>query len=152
MQADADQGGRSRAARAEPLAGDPDRVVTEERSHQDPIDRNVLDALQRLHREGRPDIAKTVIMLFLEGTPPVLADLEQATARKDAGSVCRASHILLSSGAAVGAVLLSSRCKDLGAVTRTGLVPRDATARGREIRQLYAEAESALRGWCAGRP
>src|SRR5437764_10755892 len=147
MQADADQGGRSRAARAEPLAGDPDRVVTEERSHQDPIDRTVLDGLHRLHREGRPDIAKTVIMLFLEGTPPVLHDLEQAAARNDAGSLRRANHILLSSGAAIGAVLLSSRCKDLEAFARTGSVPPDATLRVREIRQLYAEAESARRGW-----
>ena len=134
------------------MAAEPDRIVTEERSHQDPIDRTVLDGLHRLHREGRPDIAKTVIMLFLEGTPPVVDDLEQAAARNDAGSLCRASHILLSSGAAVGAVLLSSRCKDLEALARSGSVPADATARIREIRPLYAEAESALRGWCAGRP
>ena len=134
------------------MAAEPDRIVTEERSHQDPIDRTVLDGLHRLHREGRPDIAKTVIMLFLEGTPPVVDDLEQAAARNDAGSLCRASHILLSSGAAVGAVLLSSRCKDLEALARSGSVPADATARIREIRPLYAEAESALRAWCAGRP
>src|SRR4051794_19664959 len=59
--------------------------MTEERSHQTPIDRTVLDGLHRLHREGRPDIAKTVIMLFLEGTPPVVADLEQAAAPEGCG-------------------------------------------------------------------
>jgi HPt (histidine-containing phosphotransfer) domain-containing protein len=103
------------------LAAEADRVMTEERSHQTPIDPTVLDGLHRLHREGRPDIAKTVIMLFLEGTPPVVDDLEQAAARNDAGSLCRASHILLSSGAAVGAVLLSVSVQGSGSRHSNGL-------------------------------
>jgi HPt (histidine-containing phosphotransfer) domain-containing protein len=106
--------------------------------------------LCHLHREGRPDIAKTVIMLFLESAPTALADLQQGAVRNDAGLLRRASHILWSSAAAVGAVALSARCKDLEAMVGSGSVP-DAAARVRAIVRLYGEAEGALRAWCAGR-
>jgi HPt (histidine-containing phosphotransfer) domain-containing protein len=115
-----------------------------------PIDEAVLEGLCHLHREGRPDIAKTVVMLFLESAPVALADLEQGAARNDPGLLCRASHILWSSAAAVGAVVLSTRCKDLEATARSGSVP-DAAVRIRAIVRLYGEAEGALRAWCAGR-
>jgi hypothetical protein len=46
----------------------------------DPIDQTVLEGLRLLHREGKLDIAKTVIMLFLESAPAVVADLEQGAA------------------------------------------------------------------------
>ena len=39
------------------------------------IDENVLDGLHRLSRDGKPDLAKTVIMLFLETAPTTLQDL-----------------------------------------------------------------------------
>jgi HPt (histidine-containing phosphotransfer) domain-containing protein len=115
-----------------------------------PIDEAVLEGLCHLHREARPDIAKTVVMLFLESAPAALADLQQGATRSDAGLLRRASHILWSSAAAVGAVALSARCKDLEAVARSGSVP-DAAARVRAIVRLYGEAEGALRAWCAGR-
>ena len=115
-----------------------------------PIDEVVLEGLCHLHREGRPDIAKTVVMLFLESTPAVLEDLEQGAARNEADLLRRASHILWSSAAAVGAVVLSARCKDLEAMARSGSVP-GAAVRIRAIVSLYGEAEGALRAWCAGR-
>ena len=116
----------------------------------DPIDQTVLEGLRLLHREGKLDIAKTVIMLFLESAPAVVADLEQGAASNDVGLLRRASHILGSSGAAVGAVPLSSRCKDLEVMARSGSVS-DAAVRVRAIMRLYGEAEGALRAWCSGR-
>ena len=115
-----------------------------------PIDENVLDGLHRLSRDGRPDLAKTVIMLFLETAPTTLQDLQRAAATNNAGLLVRASHILSASGAAVGAASLSARCKELEAISRTGAVP-DVAARVELIQRLYAEAEGALRGWCAAR-
>ena len=115
----------------------------------DAIDMAVLEGLRLLHREGKPDIAKTVIMLFLDNTPAVLAELEQGARRDDVKMLERASHILGSSAAAVGAVLLSSHCKDLEVFARRGSVP-NAAARVRVIMTLYEDAEQALRTWCSG--
>ena len=98
----------------------------------------------------RPDLAKTVIMLFLETAPTTLHDLQRGAATNDAGLITRVSHILSASSAAVGAGPLSARCKELEAISRTGAAP-DALARVPVIQRLYAEAEGALRAWCAGR-
>jgi HPt (histidine-containing phosphotransfer) domain-containing protein len=117
---------------------------------QEPIDGAVLEGLHRLHRDGRPDLAKIVIMLFLDSAPAVLSDLERGAARDDPDLLRQASHILLSSAAAVGAVVLSARCKELEAFARSGSIP-DATTRVQVIGRLYAEAEGALRAWCSGR-
>jgi HPt (histidine-containing phosphotransfer) domain-containing protein len=88
--------------------------------HEPSIDENVLDGLHRLSRDGKPDLAKTVIMLFLETAPTTLQDLHRAAAMKDCDLIARASHILSASGAAVGAVSLAARCKELEAISRTG--------------------------------
>lgn len=109
-----------------------------------PIDENVLDGLHRLSRDSRPDLAKTVIMLFLETAPTTLGDLQRGAAARDTGMLSRASHILGASSIAVGAVPLSACCKELEAAARTGRVP-DAAGRVRVIQRLYAEAEGALR-------
>ena len=115
-----------------------------------PIDENVLDGLHRLSRDGKPDLAMTVIMLFLETAPTTLQDLQRGAASSDRELLARASHILSASGAAVGAVSLAAHCRELEAISRTGTVA-DAAARVQLIQRLYAEAESALRGWCASR-
>jgi hypothetical protein len=39
----------------------------------DAINETVLEGLRLLHREGKPDVSNTVIMLFLESAPAVLA-------------------------------------------------------------------------------
>ena len=96
------------------------------------------------------DIAKNVVMLFLEGSPLVLQQLREAAVRDDASALRRNSHILLSSSAAVGALLLSSCCKDLEETAVRGSVP-DAVTRVRAITRLYEDAKNALRAWCAGR-
>jgi HPt (histidine-containing phosphotransfer) domain-containing protein len=117
----------------------------------EPIDESVLEGLCHLHPQHRPDIARNVVMLFLDSSPLVLQHLQEAAARNDAVTLRRDSHILLSSSAAaLGALLLSSRCKDLEIAAVKGLVP-DAVARVGAIARLYEEAESALRAWCSGR-
>ena len=140
----------SETNRASARPGEPREPSATPPRHQEPIDEAVLEGLHRLHREGRPDLAKTVIMLFLDSAPAVLSDLEQGAARSDADLLRHASHILWSSAAAVGAVVLSARCKELEAFARSGSV-LDAAARVQAIGWLYREAESALRAWCAGR-
>jgi HPt (histidine-containing phosphotransfer) domain-containing protein len=97
-------------------------------SAEPPLDENVLDGLHRLSRDGRPDLAKIVIMLFLETAPTTLQDLQRGAATNDRELIARTSHILSASGAAVGAVSLAARCRELEAISRTGAVA-DAAAR-----------------------
>jgi HPt (histidine-containing phosphotransfer) domain-containing protein len=101
----------------------------------DPIDESVLEGLCHLHLEHRPDIAKNIVMLFLESSPLVLQHLQEAAARDDPSALRRDSHILLSSSAALGALLLSARCKDLEETAVRRSVP-DAVTRVRAITRL----------------
>ena len=118
--------------------------------HENPIDETILEGLRLLQRDGRPDIAKTVIMLFVESAPAKLKDLEAGAAENDAGLLHRAARVLKSSSAAVGARLLSHHCGQLETMARSGSIS-DAVARVCTILECYREAEGALRAWCAGR-
>jgi signal transduction histidine kinase/CheY-like chemotaxis protein/HPt (histidine-containing phosphotransfer) domain-containing protein len=108
-----------------------------------PIDDSVLNALAQLQREGRPDIVNRVITLFLESAPALLKDLEQGAASGDTALLHRASHTLKSASANVGAALLSTRCRELEAIARSGSVP-DAAARVEMIVSDYQRAKAAL--------
>src|SRR4051794_3203163 len=85
-----------------------------------PIDETVLEGLRLLQRKGRPDIAKRVVVLFLESAPRALNDLQTGAVNNDLGLLRYASHVLKSSSAAVGAVRLSARCKQLEEIARAG--------------------------------
>ena len=117
---------------------------------EETIDEAVLDALHRVHPEGRPDIAKAMIMLFLESAPTALGYLEEGVVMEDPRWLYRGSRILGSGSTSVGATRLSLRCEELQMAALSAPVS-DAAARVREIQRLFCEVESALRAWCAGR-
>jgi CheY-like chemotaxis protein len=118
-------------------------LVTASPAPPDPIDEQVLDALRQLQREGRPDIVRQVVRLFFKGAVDLLTDLENGAATGDAALLYRASHALKSASASVGAVLLSSRCKELEALARSGAVP-DAARMVEAIRKDYRTVEVSL--------
>jgi CheY-like chemotaxis protein len=108
-----------------------------------PIDGRVLDALRHLQREGRPDVLQQVIGLFFKGAAVQLKDLELGAETGDHALLYRASHALKSASANVGAVILSSHCKELEALARSGTVP-DARRMVKAIRDDYRAAEADL--------
>jgi HPt (histidine-containing phosphotransfer) domain-containing protein len=114
-----------------------------------PIDEAVLEGLELLRPYARPNLAKTIIMLFLESVPRALKDLETGLATNDPALLYKASHTLKSSSAAVGAGMMFAECADLELLARRGSVP-DAATRVHRIMQHYREAERALRSWCMG--
>src|SRR4051794_20879268 len=89
-------------------------------------------------------------MLFLESAPKALKDLQTGVVQNDAELVRQASHVLQSSSAAVGAVRLSARCKQLERMARSGSV-LDVGRHVQAILRLYGAADSALRAWYASR-
>jgi two-component system, sensor histidine kinase and response regulator len=125
-----------------PLAAEAPAPV-KETPRPDPVDDQVLDSLRRLQREGHPDIVQQVIELFFKGAAALLKDLDEGAAHSDSALLLRASHALKSASANVGAVALSSHCKELEAIARSGAVP-DAMRRVKSIRDAYRTAEARL--------
>jgi HPt (histidine-containing phosphotransfer) domain-containing protein len=116
-----------------------------------PIEDKVLDALSRLQRDGHPDIVRRVITLFLESAPRLLQDLAEAAARGDAKRLQCASHTMKSESANVGAAVLSSLCRELEALARTGAAEKAAAAID-AIDAEYRRVEAALHARLAPGP
>ena len=112
-------------------------------SPDEPIDYKVLDSLGQLQREGRPDIVQEMIHLFFKAAGDLLKDLKEGAANGDAALLHHASHALRSASANVGAVILSSRCKELEAMAQCGVVS-DAASIVAAILEDYRAVEIAL--------
>ncbi len=94
----------------EPDAKDtPDAKNSEQRS----IDTKALDAIRDLQQKGRPGLLVKVIDIYLDDSLRLLEALRQAHFQGDAPDVKRHAHSLKSSSANVGAVRLSTLCREL---------------------------------------
>jgi HPt (histidine-containing phosphotransfer) domain-containing protein len=109
----------------------------------EPVDYKVLDSLRQLQKEQRSDIVQQVIKLFFKGAASLLKDLERGAINHDASLLHQASHALKSVSANVGAIALSSRCKELEAMAQSGIVA-DAAPMVRAILDDYRMAEILL--------
>jgi signal transduction histidine kinase/DNA-binding response OmpR family regulator len=112
-------------------------------SPDEPIDYKVLASLGQLQREGRPDLVQEMIHLFFKGGSDLLKDLKEGAANGDAALLHHASHALRSASANVGAVILSSHCKELEAMAQCGVVS-DAASIVAAILEDYRAVELAL--------
>jgi CheY-like chemotaxis protein/HPt (histidine-containing phosphotransfer) domain-containing protein len=118
-------------------------LVTASPPPADPIDHKVLDSLRQLHREERPDIVRQVIDLFFKAAAGLLKDLQEGAANSDAALLHHASHALKSASVNVGAVALSSRCAELEAMAKSGIVSDAAPIVG-AILEDYSTVETLL--------
>jgi two-component system, sensor histidine kinase and response regulator len=118
-------------------------LVTQAVADPDPIDEQVLASLGRLQREGRPDIVQQLIELFFKGAADLLMDLDNGAAAGDAALLYRASHALKSASANLGAVVLSTHCQELEALSKSGAVT-DAARLVKVIREDYRTVEARL--------
>ncbi len=126
-----------------PATGEHLSLVTEAAAAPDPIDEQVLVSLGRLQREGRPDVVQQLIELFFKGAAGLLMDLDNGAATGDAALLYRASHALKSASANLGAVVLSTHCKELEALSKTGTV-MDAARLVKAIGEDYRIVEARL--------
>jgi signal transduction histidine kinase/DNA-binding response OmpR family regulator/HPt (histidine-containing phosphotransfer) domain-containing protein len=118
-------------------------LVTPAAAAPDPIDEQVLASLGRLQSEGRPDIVRQLIELFFKGAAGLLMDLDNGAATGDAALLYCASHALKSASANLGAVVLSTHCKELEALSKSGTVT-DAARLVKVIREDYSTVEARL--------
>jgi PAS domain S-box-containing protein len=93
-----------------------------------PVDAKALENIRALQAPGGPNLLSRVIGLYLSGSPKLLEDLREAAVRRDADALRNASHTLKSSSANLGALSLSSLCKELETNAREGRVDDAAEA------------------------
>ena len=72
--------------------------------------------------EDGAEVVAELISIFLEDTPNLLADLQQAVAQEDAKALNQAAHTFKSNSATFGAITLSDMCKELEAMGRAGTI------------------------------
>src|SRR5688572_8417984 len=86
----------------------------------------------------------TIIALFLEKTPALLAELRDAVTRGDLDGVRRSAHTIKGTSATLGVRALSEKCRRLEERARAGDL-QEAAASLSEIEEAYRGAEAALR-------
>jgi two-component system, sensor histidine kinase and response regulator len=110
---------------------------------REPVDYQVLESLSHIQKGGGVDIVQEVIRLFFKSAGELLVDLREGVANNDAARVHHASHALKSASANVGAVTLSSHCRELEAIAQSGAVA-ETDAIVRAIIEDYRMAELLL--------
>jgi len=112
-------------------------------THSVLIDRQALDNILTLQREGVPDLLSKVIQSYLKHSPPILQTMHKAVERHDAVALQNAAHSLKSSSANLGALTLAALCKDLETMGRLGSLERAVTVLS-EVTTEYVAVRVAL--------
>jgi CheY-like chemotaxis protein/HPt (histidine-containing phosphotransfer) domain-containing protein len=91
-------------------------------SETSPLDDKALQALRDLRRPGRPDVLTRVIDLFALDAPRLVTAMLEAVASNDADALRQAAHTLKSTSANVGAISLSTNCREIEQLARAAEV------------------------------
>jgi HPt (histidine-containing phosphotransfer) domain-containing protein len=103
-----------------------------------------LDNIRALQEEGKEDLLKKVIMIFLNDSPERLRELRKAVNSGDAPSVNRIAHTIKSSCANLGALNLSSLFKAMEALSRNNSIEQAPDLLS-QIETEFKAVEAALR-------
>jgi len=82
------------------------------------IDYKALDGIAALQRPNKPNLLERVVGLFESESPKCIAQILDGVASGDLDLVRMGSHSLKSSSANIGAVDLSTRCRDIESAAR----------------------------------
>jgi PAS domain S-box-containing protein len=105
------------------------------------LDMAVVEDLQKMM--GDAEATLDVIGCFLEQTPPLLDQLQQAVAEQDSPAVQKYAHTLKGSSASVGALAFSAQCRTLEHQAREGNL-EVAAAQIQQVSTAYIQTEAAL--------
>ena len=107
------------------------------------IDRRILHTLKELQVEGEPDFLERVVVTYLDGSHPLIGQLETAFSEKNIDGMRLIAHRLKSSSANVGAMRLSefSRMLEMDCNKNSG---EDAEMMVSAIVAEFAAAKKAL--------
>lgn len=107
------------------------------------LDLTALDELRAIQRPGAPDLVQKTVKLFLDTTPPSLAQLRGAADTSDGRTLHRVYHSLKSSSAMMGARRLSQLCQEGELAAQQGHLERARDLLG-TVEEEYGRVEDAL--------
>ncbi len=107
------------------------------------IDENVIESLRELGGEDDPGLVAELIEMFLEDAPRHLDDMITGLESGDLEIVHRSAHTLKSSAANMGAMILSSLCKEVEELARTECVD-ELGPKARFCREAFSATKEAL--------
>lgn len=105
-----------------------------------PIDPRALDNLRRIGGEADDAFLREMVQIFVEDSPPRLAEIEAAIGRADGAALAKAAHSLKGAGSNFGARRFRSLCEALEQAGRSG----DFAAVAPGLTALRAEYERVL--------
>lgn len=103
------------------------------------IDKKVLTQLKNL----KTGLLTRIIDLYIESSPKLLLDMDQALTQQDTNNLYKIAHSLKNSSANLGITNLTNICRELEVNGREGNLTM-AAALVADINRLYAAAEAAL--------
>lgn len=109
------------------------------------LDMTVIQSLRELGGEDDPSLVFELIDIFLQDAPQRMKDISESLASGDIKRLERAAHTLKSSSANVGAMWLSTICKEMEEIARTNTTQGVASLFAESTRRL-GDVEAALRG------
>ncbi len=108
------------------------------------VDDSIVARLLELGGPEDPGLFRELVELYLADAPRLLSALEGCLAAGDGSGLERAAHTLKSSSANMGAMRLSSLCKELESRARKQNLS-DVPSLVAEARGMFNEVESALK-------
>jgi CheY-like chemotaxis protein/HPt (histidine-containing phosphotransfer) domain-containing protein/two-component sensor histidine kinase len=85
------------------------------------VDRETLENLKPIAREGRPSLLQKAIRIYIESSPKLVDALRQSITLGDAEAMQRAAHSLKSASRNLGALRFAEICKELESIGRAGI-------------------------------
>ncbi len=129
---------------ADPPAEPPVPDVDSGTAAASPLDPVTLDTLRQLGERRGQDVLGTIVQMYLDRTPALVATLQDAVARQDAEGIRQQAHTFKSNCGHVGAMALVELCQELedrGAAQLT----TDTAELMRVIETEYASVQDALK-------
>ncbi len=132
-----------RAANQHP-SEEPIRHEPAAEGNTDVIDENIFSSLLAAFEEDAEEIVRDLVATYLEDTPRLLAQMDEAVIQDDLPTLIRAVHSMKSSSAQVGALTLSSLCKH---IEKHGKEEKreDVAKRCEQVHAEFARVDRTLR-------
>lgn len=111
------------------------------------LDLDTLETLRALQPDGAGDIISELCDMFRKTAPPLIEKMRLAAAQGDSDALYQSAHALKGNSAALGAVTLATRAKEIELMGRMKNL-HDATTQVTLAEQEFTRTLAALEQQC----
>ncbi|NLI34112.1 MAG: Hpt domain-containing protein [Deltaproteobacteria bacterium] len=108
-----------------------------------PIDQSILSTILMLRKAGKPDPLERIVNVFISYSADLIGYMEDAIHQDDSKAIQNTAHTLKSSSGNIGALRLSTLCRDLEAAGEKGSM-EEARLLVADIRREHQCVKDAL--------